>query len=347
VTAAATIGALADELARVLLRGDPFGASFMAVTGYDDALPDLSPEYQQTWRGRLVDIIARCAAFEADAGDIGGRVLLETARDTAGRELAWADSRVAEFSVTTFPLGGPSLMLLIASRTSVTDAESATAYLARCSRIPAYLDQHAARLRAAARDGLLPVAPLVSDALRQLRDHLAHPERDPMLSHRPPEGWSGAAAWREDVERVVRDRVRSAVGRHADLLAELLPRSRPPEQAGLLYLPGGVAAYACCIRNGTTLPFDPDELHRLGLAALADIEEQIGELGRRDRPRPGAAAGHVPRTAAAAVRRRAHATAHGRVRRAALLLAARPRRLPPRRVPVQRRAPRAGRELGA
>ena len=43
----------------------------------------------------------------------------------------------------------------------------------------------------------------------------------------------------------------------------------------------GTAAYACCIRNGTTLPFDPDELHRLGLAALAEMEEQIGELGRR------------------------------------------------------------------
>ena len=281
MTAAATIGTLADQLAEVLLRGDPFGASFMSIPGYDDAVPDLSPEYQQGWRGRLVDIIARCAGFEADSGDTGRRVLLETARDTAARELAWAESRVAEFSVTTFPLGGPSLMLLIASRTTVTDAESATSYLARCRRLPAYLDQHAARLRTAARDGLLPVAPLVSDVIRQLRDHLSHPERDPMLAHRPPEGWVGAAAWQEEVERVVQDQVRPAIGRYAGLLAELLPRSRPPEQAGLLYAPGGVAAYACCVRNGTTLPFDPDELHRLGLAALAEIEEQIGELGRR------------------------------------------------------------------
>jgi uncharacterized protein (DUF885 family) len=41
-----------------------------------------------------------------------------------------------------------------------------------------------------------------------------------------------------------------------------------------------VPAYASCVRNGTTLPFDPDELHRLGLDALAEIEDQIGELGR-------------------------------------------------------------------
>ena len=321
-------------------------------------------EYQRAWRGRLVDIIARCAGCEPDHGDLDRRILLETVRDTAARELAAADSRVYDFSVTTFPLGGPSLMLLIASRTQVGDADSATAYLTRCRRIPAYLDQHAARLQAAARDGLMPVAPLVSDVIGQLKDHLSHPERDPMLTHRPPEGWAGAAAWRDEVERVIRDEVRPAVGRYADLLAELLPRSRPPEQAGLLYLPGGVSAYASCVRNGTTLPFDPDELHRLGLAALAEIEEQIGRARppgagyrgrrrhhgpvpqgpcaggsgrrgrdgarrRRDRPRPGAAAGYVPLTAAAAVRCRAHATAHGQVRRATVLLAACSGRLAP------------------
>src|ERR1700730_8715888 len=117
MTAAATIGTLADELAGVLLRGDPFAASFMSIPGFEDAVPDVSPEYQQAWRGRLVDIIARCAGTEADPEDIGGRVLLETARATAARELAAADSRVFDFSVTTFPLGGPSLVLLIASRT--------------------------------------------------------------------------------------------------------------------------------------------------------------------------------------------------------------------------------------
>src|SRR5690349_486068 len=226
MTAGAAIEALAGELAGVLLSGDPFGASFMSIPGYDDAVPDLSPEYQQAWRGRLVGIIARGAGYEADGLGIDHRVLLETARDTAARELAAADSRVYDFSVTTFPLGGPSLVLLTASRTSVSGPESATAYLARCRQIPAYLDQHAARLRAAARDGLAPVAPLVSDAIRQLEHYLANPERDPLLTHRPPEGWTGAAAWQEDIEGVVRNEVRPAMGRYADLLTDLLPRSR-------------------------------------------------------------------------------------------------------------------------
>jgi uncharacterized protein (DUF885 family) len=279
VTAAAASDALAGELAGILLRADPFGASFMAVSGYDDAVPDLSPDYQQAWRDRLADVIVRCEESEAAAAGPRSGVLLEIVRDTAARHLAAADSRTEEYSVTTFPLGGPSLVLFIASRTRITGADSAAAYLARCRRLPAYLDQYTARLRTAAQDGLLPVAPLVGTVIKQLQDHLSHPARDPLLSHQGPGGWAGAAAWRDEIERIVRDGIRPAIGRYADLLTELRPRSRPPERAGLLHVPGGVAAYACCIRNGTTLPFDPDELHRIGLAALAEIEERIAELG--------------------------------------------------------------------
>ena len=46
-------------------------------------------------------------------------------------------------------------------------------------------------------------------------------------------------------------------------------------------MPGGVAAYACCIRNGTTLASDADQIHRIGLTALTEVEQRIAELGGR------------------------------------------------------------------
>ena len=281
MVAAGSIVGLAEELANAQLRNNPFGASYMGVSGYDDAVPDLSPPARQAWRDRLVDVLVRCERLEADAHDGDSRVLLAAARDDATRALAMVDSRVQEFGVTTLPAGGPSAALLVAARASITDAASAAAYLTRCRGFGTYLDQYGARLRTAAASGLLPVAPLVDSAISQLRDHLAHPDRDPLLGHRPPEGWDGAAAWREELERVVREEIRPALGRHLELLVELLPRARPPERAGLLHVPGGVAAYACCIRNGTTLALDADEVHRLGLAALAEVEERIAELGGR------------------------------------------------------------------
>jgi uncharacterized protein (DUF885 family) len=48
-----------------------------------------------------------------------------------------------------------------------------------------------------------------------------------------------------------------------------------------VYVPGGVAAYGGCIRNATTLALDAEELHRLGLSALAEVEARIAELGGR------------------------------------------------------------------
>jgi len=282
MTGTVAVEALAGELTEILLHSDPFGASLMGIDGYEDAVPDLSAEARQSRRDRLVSVIVRCGQGKAESGRPGDdHVLLDAVRDTAERELAAADSRADEFSVTTFPLGGPSLMLLIASQTRITDPPGATAYLARCERIPAYLDQYTDMVRDAARDGLLPVAPLVHTAVRQLRDYLAHPGNDPMLIHPAPPGWARGTAWRDDLERVIQDLVWPAVGRHLDLLTSLLPRSRPPERAGLLHVPGGVAAYACCVRNGTTLPLDPDTLYRTGLAALGEIEEEIADLGRR------------------------------------------------------------------
>jgi uncharacterized protein (DUF885 family) len=283
VAVAAIVG-LADELAQAHLGDDPFIASYFGVGGYDDAVPDLSPPARQAWRDRLVDVVVRCQGLEAEAEDLDSRVLLAAVRDHAIRGLAWADSRVQEFSVTTLPYNGmfgPAMMLLVAARASITDPASAAAFLTRCRRFPAYVEQYGARLQTAAADGLLPVAPLVQSVINQLRDYLAHPHRDPLLGHEPPEGWDGAASWREALEGVVRDEIRPALGRYLDLLVALLPRSRPPERAGLVYVPGGVAAYGCCIRNGTTLDLDAEELHQLGLTALAEVEERIAELGGR------------------------------------------------------------------
>src|ERR1022692_638051 len=280
-SAARSISELGADLVDVLLAHDPFAASFMSISGYEDAVPDLSADGIGAWRSRLVDIIVRCGHCQPDPADTDSRVLLEVVRDKAARALGMADSRVEEHSVTTFPLSGPSLMLLIAARTGLPDAAAAADYLTRCTRLAGYLDQVTAMLRDAARDGLLPVAPLVSDVIRQLSGYLVRPEQDPLLTRQPPERWAGAAAWRAQVERVVRDSVHPAVGRYADLLARLLPQSRPPERAGLLHLPGGVAAYACWVREGTTLPLDPDELHRIGLAAVAEIEDRIADLGGR------------------------------------------------------------------
>jgi uncharacterized protein (DUF885 family) len=170
-------------------------------------------------------------------------------------------------------------MLFIASRTRVHDQDSAAGYLSRADG--------SRRFSTSTRRGCGPPSETAfflslhwfDNAIRQLRDHLSHPARDRYCPHRGPQSWTGAAPWREEIERIAQDDIRPAIGRYVDLLAELLPSSRPPERAGLLHLPCGVAAYACCIRNGATLLFDPDELHASVLRPWRNSKSAWGSSG--------------------------------------------------------------------
>ena len=204
-----------------------------------------------------------------------------------------------------------------------------------------------------------------------------------MLSRQPPAGWDGAAAWQAEVEQVVARRDPPRRRSFCRLCwRSCSPRSRPPERAGLLARARAAwrrtrAASGSAPRSRST----PRRSTDTGLAALAEIEDAIAELGRdalgarsaaeamarlrestqsssngADAISPAAAA--VSRAEerltelfhdsdAAAVRGVPHAAAHGRVRAAAVLLAARAGRLAARRVSVQQCAARAGGELGA
>jgi uncharacterized protein (DUF885 family) len=65
-----------------------------------------------------------------------------------------------------------------------------------------------------------------------------------------------------------------------EIVKDLLPRSRPSGQAGLIHLPGGDEDYARSIRVYTTLPLSAAELNQTGLDAIAELEARAAELGR-------------------------------------------------------------------
>ena len=140
--------ALAETLAEALLRNGPFLASYLGVSGYEDAVPDLSPQARAAWRDSLVDVLIRCERLERDAAGLDDQVLLGAVRGHAAQALAAVDSRVEEFSVAAVPMGGLPFMLLVMARASVTDASSASAVLSRCQRIPWAASVHATRIRA-------------------------------------------------------------------------------------------------------------------------------------------------------------------------------------------------------
>ena len=170
-------------------------------------------------------------------------------------------------------------MLALAARTILVDQAAAEAYLTRLRRSGTWLDQIGERLRAGARKGRLPVAPLTEQAITWAEDVLAAPVPGPLLAPRPPEGWDRAAAWESERRSVAAEVVKPALERWVATLRELLPRARPSGQAGLVYLPGGAEDYAQAVRIYTTLPLHPEELHQTGLDHIAALEARAVELG--------------------------------------------------------------------
>jgi len=270
---------LADRLHRRWLEENPFAATMYGVPGYDDLVPDDSEEGQQAWRaeaGRFLaeaDVIAGGPLTPAEA------VTLDCARAAAAQEQDGIDLAGEEHTVTAMQYAGPAAFLAVAARTVLVDQAAAEAYLSRVRRSGAWIDQLSERLRAGARKGRLPVAPLAEQAVAWAEGVLAAPEASPVLSPRPPQGWQAAAAWEEQRSAAAAEVVHPALARWVATVKELLPRARPAEQPGLAYLPGGEEDYTRAIRIYTTLPLSPEELHQTGLDHVAALEARALEVG--------------------------------------------------------------------
>jgi uncharacterized protein (DUF885 family) len=270
---------LADRFHRRWLEVNPFAATMYGIPGYDDLVPDESEAGEQAWRGEVeqflgeADAVARGELTPADA------VTLDCVREAAVQELEGIDLARAEYTVTPMQYAGPATFLAVAARTVLLDPAGAEAYLTRLRRSGVWFDQLGERLRAGARKGRLPVAPLVEQAITWAEGVLAAPAPEPVLSPRPPRGWDRAAAWESERRAVAEQVVKPALARWVALIKELLPRARPSGQAGLVHLPGGAADYARAVRIYTTLPLRAEELHQTGLDHVATLETRAVELG--------------------------------------------------------------------
>ena len=270
---------LADRFHRRWLEENPFAATMYGIPGYDDLIPDESEAGAQTWRAeveqflRAADAIAPGQLTPADA------VTLDCTKEAATQELASIDSARAEHTVTAMQYSGPATFLAVAARTVLLDPAGAEAYLIRLQRSGTWLDQISERLQAGARKGRLPVAPLVEQAIAWAEGVLAAPAPGPALSPRPPQGWPRAAAWEEERRAVAEEVLKPGLARWVATIKELLPRARPSERAGLVYLPGGEEDYGRAVRVYTTLPLSPDELHQTGLDQIAALEARAVKLG--------------------------------------------------------------------
>jgi uncharacterized protein (DUF885 family) len=295
----AEVLALADELDAARWLISPFYATYMGLPGYDAEVPDVSAAAEEEHRRLLRGLAGRAEALQAralqerpldDAAeavpsvDPATLVTLATVVHTAVGMLADLEARLVEFVVG--PMAeGPGMLFQLASLTTPADDAAAQDYLTRCGRLGQYLDGCAQRLREGAAAGRTPVRALVERTLAMVDGYLASPvAQDPLLAVPAPpggDGGPGEPAWRHRLEDIVRDVVRPAIGRYRGVLAELLPASRDDERPGLVHLPGGRETYDRLVLVHTTLPLDAEQVHELGLDAVAGLRDELARVGAR------------------------------------------------------------------
>jgi uncharacterized protein (DUF885 family) len=270
---------LADRFHAEWLAVHPLAASMYGIPGYDDRVPDASEGGDAAWRSTLRDLTSEAHRLQGADLPAPDAVTLGCLLGHVEEELAELDSAPVEYTVTPLPLVGPGELLAVAARTILGDAAAANDYLLRLRRSGGWIDQQTERLHIGAAKGRLPVAPLVEQAIGWAEQAVSQPVPEALSAAQPPSGWDGEEAWRDERDAIATDIVRPAIGRWVDCLRELLPRARPPERAGLTYLPGGDANYQRAISSHTTLALSAEELHQKGLDEIEALESRARELG--------------------------------------------------------------------
>ncbi len=270
---------LADRFHQRWLEENPFAATMYGIPGYDDLVPDESEEGGQAWRAEVEQFLREADTIASGPLTAADAVTLECTREAAVQELELLQLARAEYTVTAMQYAGPAIFMALAARTVLVDTAAAEAYLIRLRRSGEWLDQIGERLLAGAAKGRLPVAPLVEQAIAWAEEVLAAPVPGPVLAPVPPPGWDRTADWEQERRAAAAEVVKPALARWVAIVRDLLPRSRPSDRAGLVYLPGGAEDYARAVRIYTTLPLQPEELHQTGLDHIAALEARAVELG--------------------------------------------------------------------
>ncbi len=270
---------LADRFHQRWLEENPFAATMYGIPGYDDLVPDESEAGGQAWRAEAEQFLREADAIAGQPLTPADAVTLDCTREAAVQELELLQLARAEYTVTPMQYSGPAIFMALAARTVLVDTAAAEAYLTRLRRSGEWLDQIGERLRAGAARGRLPVAPLVEQAITWAEEVLADPVPAPVLAPVPPAGWDRTADWEAERRAAAAEVVKPALARWVATVRDLLPRARPSDRPGLVYLPGGAEDYARSVRIYTTLPLQAAELHQIGLDHIAALEARAVELG--------------------------------------------------------------------
>jgi uncharacterized protein (DUF885 family) len=293
--AAAT--ALLDRFGQSLLRLGPEGATSLALDKGANAdlrskLSDRSAAGQAAAAAQLRADLAVAEGIDTAALTHSTRTSVEVVKSAyrtalEGFALPYGDVAIGGWRNTPYVVIQNVGAYLDVPRFLDTDhviktAADAEAYLSRLESMAVQLDGELGRVKDAAAWGLIPPAFLIDKADTQLTQSLkgamaGGPLVDSLVRRAKAANIPGQ--WEARASDIVKGRVAPALERQ---LAELrAQRRRATNEAGMAQRPGGEAWYAWGLKASTTTAMTPDEVHRMGLSELAELQSQMDPILRK------------------------------------------------------------------
>jgi uncharacterized protein (DUF885 family) len=282
------LDALFERYFEDLLRLSPLTATYIGDHRYDDRLPNfIGPEYRAETRELNRRYLAEIRAIDpARLGD-ADRISYEIFVGERERDL-----RAERFPTELLPINqaGSLLTVMPALGAGGNAQPFATAgdyerWLRRLDGLVTWMDQAIANMREGARRGVVQPRPVMEKVLVQL-DAMAVDRAEQSQYYAPlrqfPASIDEAERGRLTAEytRALDERLLPAYRRLRDFVRdEYLPRTR--ESVAWTALPDGEAWYGLYVQEHTTTELAPDEIHRIGLAEVARIRDEMDAVRRQ------------------------------------------------------------------
>lgn len=303
-------GKLADW-AREILADSPETASQTGVQedaaggAYNNRLDDRSSVALEARRSAAVRRYAELRALDVSRLNDEDRLTYNVLRDQFANAAGGAAFNYGDFS----PLGGAhpyvinqmdsafiTLPSFLDERHAVTDTASAEAYLTRLRAVADAIDQETDRARADAALGVRPPGFILDTVAGMLEAILRQPPVSQVYITGFRTKLEAIAAREQNPERravierdnqvllaraeaIVRDNVLPA---HQRALAWVrAERPRASDAPGVSNLPQGAEYYAAALKIETTSDLTPEQIHRVGLNRVAELNRELDIALRR------------------------------------------------------------------
>lgn len=279
---------LHEQVFAELLRRDPEYATDLGLADElgvpEDILTDVSEEYELATDAIVADTVGRLESLDT--------ALMTPDQRMAHDALCWElrdRMAAAEFRDNVYPVNQvfgvqsslPEFLAFVHPLESEADARD---YIARLEAIGPRFEQVGDGLEARALRGSVAPRFVLGYVLAGMRDFVATPASDNVLAYgfrsRIADVPSLGAGMQAELASEVEDTIERAVyPAYQGLIATVEELERQADDdAGAWKLPDGEAYYAYVLRHHTTTDLTADQIHELGLAEVARIQEEMRSL---------------------------------------------------------------------